>query len=82
MTTLEEFTEQITIFAGKAPEKLRARHSYKGEMIVFAKTNRFKKYLPQTSGGHYVVFPEWTQDHMKIVVAAGDACPIPFLRPC
>ncbi|MBR1434340.1 MAG: Y-family DNA polymerase [Bacteroidales bacterium] len=73
VTTLEEFTEQITTFAGKATEKLRSQHSFVGEMIVFAVTNRFKEYLPQTSGGHYVVFPEGTQDHMKIVVAAAEA---------
>lgn len=73
VTSLQEFTEQITTFAGKAVEKLRAQHSHVGEMIVFAITNRFKEYLPQTSGGHYVVFPEGTNDYMKVVVAAADA---------
>ncbi|MBR1434314.1 MAG: Y-family DNA polymerase [Bacteroidales bacterium] len=73
VTSLQAFTEQITTFAGKAVEKLRAQHSHVGEMIVFAVTNRFKEYLPQTSGGHYVVFPEGTQDHRKVVVAAAEA---------
>ena len=73
VTTLQEFTEQITTFAGKAVEKLRAQHSFVGEMVVFAVTNRFKEYLPQTCGGHYVVFPEGTQDHIKVVVAAAEA---------
>ena len=73
VTSLQEFTEQITTFAGKAVEKLRAQHSHVAEMIVFAITNRFKEYLPQTSGGHYVVFPEATQDYRKVVVAAADA---------
>lgn len=72
MTSLQEFTEQITTFAGKAVEKLRAQHSHVAEMIVFATTNRFKEYLPQTSGGHYVVFPEGTQDHWKVVAAAAE----------
>ena len=73
VTSLQEFIEQITTFAGKAVEKLRAQHSHVAEMIVFAITNRFKEYLPQTSGGHYVVFPEATQDYRKVVVAAADA---------
>ena len=73
VTSLQEFTEQITTFAGKAVEKLRKQDSFVGEMIVFAITNRFKEYLPQMSGGHYVVFPEATQDYRKVVVAAAEA---------
>jgi hypothetical protein len=57
VTSLQEFTEQITTFAGKAVDKLRSQRSFVREMVVFAVTNRFKEYLPQTSGGHYVVFP-------------------------
>ena len=73
VTSLQEFTEQITTFAGKAVDKLRSQRSFVREMVVFAVTNRFKEYLPQTSGGHYVVFPEGTNDYMKVVVAAADA---------
>ena len=73
VTALQEFTEQITTFAGKAVEKLRAQHSFAREMVVFAITNRFKEYLPQTDGGHYVVFPEATQDYLKVVTAAAEA---------
>ncbi len=78
VTTLQEFTEQITTFAGKATEKLRAQHSHALEMVVFAITNRFKEYLPQTSGGHCVLFPEGTQDHRKVVAAAADAARVLF----
>ena len=77
---LQEFTEQITTFAGKALEKLRAQHSFVGEMAVFAITNRFKDYLPQTSGGYYVTFPEATQDYRRVIVAAADAARVLF-RP-
>ena len=73
VTSLQEFTEQITTFAGKAVDKLRAQHSHVGEMVVFAVTNHFKEYLPQTSGGLYITFPEGTQDHRKVVVAAAEA---------
>ena len=75
---IDEFTEQITTFAGKAVDKLRQQHSFASEMIVFAITNRFKEYLPQTSGGHYVTFPEATNDYRKVIVAAADAARILF----
>ena len=78
VTSLQEFTEQITTFAEKAVEKLRKQNSFVGEMIVFAITNRFKEYLPQMSGGHNVVFPEATQDYRKVVVAAAEAARILF----
>ncbi len=73
VTTLQEFTEQITTFAGKAVEKLRAQNSHVCEMVVFAITNRFKEYQPQTSGGIYHAFPEGTQEHRTVVAAAADA---------
>ncbi len=73
VTSPEEFTAQITTFAGKAAAKLRVQRSFAMEMVVFAVTNRFKEYLPQTSGGEYVVFPEGTRDHMTIVSAAAGA---------
>ena len=75
---IDEFTEQITTFAGKAVDKLRQQHSFASEMIVFAITNRFKEYLPQTSGGNYVTFPEATNDYRKVIVAAADAARILF----
>jgi len=34
MTTLQEFCEQITTFAGKAVDKLRSQDSYVCEMAV------------------------------------------------
>lgn len=73
VTTRQEFTEQITTFAGKAVEKLRSQHSFVQEMVVFAMTNRFKDYLPQSSGGLCVVFPEGTQDHRSVVASAAEA---------
>ena len=70
VTSLQEFCGQITTFAGKAAEKLRAQGSYVLEMAVFAMTNRFKEYLPQASGGIYVVFPDGTDDYRAIVASA------------
>ena len=78
VTSLQEFTEQITTFAGKAVEKLRRQHSYVYEMVVFAMTNRFREDRPQTSGGRLVVFPEPTQDHLKVVGEAARAARLLF----
>ena len=61
----------LELDAGDTPQFLPGPEAR--EMVVFAVTNRFKEYLPQTSGGHYVVFPEGTNDYMKVVVAAADA---------
>ena len=78
VTTVEEFAEQVTTFAGKAVEKLRRQHSYVREMVVFAMTNRFREDRPQTTGGRLVVFPDPTQEHMKVVGAAAEAARVLF----
>ena len=78
VSEIQEFTEQITTFAGKAVEKLRRQHSYVYEMVVFAMTNRFREDRPQTSGGRLVVFPEPTQDHLKVVGEAARAARLLF----
>jgi len=72
ITDIEEFCEQVTTFAGNAAAKLRAQHSFVREMAVFALTNRFKEDAPQTTAGLHTVFPEETQDQIKIVSAAAD----------
>ncbi|MBP3202231.1 MAG: Y-family DNA polymerase [Bacteroidales bacterium] len=75
---LDEFVEQITTFAGKAVEKLRAQGSFALEMAVFAMTNRFKENLPQSNEGRYVMFPEATQDYRTIVTTAAETARIIF----
>ena len=68
-----EFSEQITTFAGKAVEKLRAQRSLVLQMVVFTCTNVFKENAPQMHGGVYVTFPDGTQDYRTVVVAAAEA---------
>ena len=70
VTTLQEFTGQITTFAARATEKLRAQNSLVTEMTVFSMTNRFKENLPQTSGGLHTVFPDGASDYRTIVTSA------------
>ena len=68
-----EFSGQITTFAGRAVEKLRAQHALALEMVVFTATNVFKEDAPQMHGGVNVVFPDGTQDYRTVIVAAEDA---------
>lgn len=70
ITTVEEFCEQVTTFAGNAVTKLRAQRSNVREMVVFAMTNRFKEDLPQTNGGICTVFPDGTADYRTIIASA------------
>ena len=74
VTSLQEFTEQITTFAGKAVDKLRKQDSFVREMVVFAVTNRFKEDLPQMYGRSYHASPEATADHRTVVLAAAAGC--------
>jgi Nucleotidyltransferase/DNA polymerase involved in DNA repair len=70
ITTVEEFCEQVTTFAGNAVTKLRAQRSHVREMVVFAMTNRFKEDLPQTHGGICTVFPDGTADYRTVIASA------------
>lgn len=80
ITTAEGLAEQVSTFAGKAVEKLRSQHSYAQEMLVFAMTNRFREDRPQTSAGRLVVFPDPTQEHIKVVSAAAEAARLLFKK--
>ena len=73
ITTVSEFSEQITTFAGRAVEKLRAQRSLVLQMVVFTATIMFREGAPQMHGGVCVVFPDGTQDYRTVISAAEDA---------
>ena len=70
---LTALSEQVANFAGSAVAKLRKQGSLALEMAVFAFTNRFKENAPQTFGSQAVLFPEATDSHKAVILAAVDA---------
>lgn len=77
---IDLLTSQIANFASLASEKLRKQDSLCQSMIVFARTNRFKDDEPQFYGTVEVNFWEGTDNHLKIVSSASEACKKLFSR--
>ncbi len=69
----DELCSQVATFAESAVTKLRRQGSLALEMAAFAMTNRFHEDDPQTFASQLVVFPDGTDDHTAVVVAAADA---------
>jgi len=68
-----ELCGQVATFAESAVTKLRRQGSLVLEMAAFAMTNRFHEDDPQTFASQLVVFPDGTDDHAAVVLAAADA---------
>ena len=64
---------QVATFAESAVSKLRRQGSLAFEMAAFAMTNRFHEDDPQTFASQLVLFPDGTDDHAAVVMAAADA---------
>ena len=69
----DELCSQVATFAESAVTKLRRQGSLALEMAAFAMTNHFHEDDPQTFASQLVVFPDGTDDHTAVVVAAADA---------
>ncbi|MBR1538182.1 MAG: Y-family DNA polymerase [Bacteroidales bacterium] len=70
---LGDLCAQVATFAEGAVVKLRQQGSLALEMVAFAMTNHFHEGDPQTLATQLVVFPEGTDDHAALIVAAADA---------
>ena len=68
-----ELCGQVATFAESAVSKLRRQGSLAFEMAAFAMTNRFHEDDPQTFASQLVLFPDGTDDHAAVVMAAADA---------
>ena len=68
-----ELCGQVATFAESAVTKLRRQGSLALEMAAFAMTNRFHEDDPQTFASQMVFFPDGTDDHTTVVLAAADA---------
>ena len=71
--TVADLCSQVATFADKAVTKLRAQGSLTLEMAVFAMTNRFHDDEPQNFSSLLVSFPDGTDDHRTVVIAAAEA---------
>jgi Nucleotidyltransferase/DNA polymerase involved in DNA repair len=70
--TVSDLCSQVATFADKAVTKLRAQGSLTLEMAVFAMTNRFHEDEPQNFSSQLVTFPDGTDDHRTVVIAAAE----------
>ena len=70
---MDALCSQVATFAESAVTKLRRQGSLVLEMAAFALTNRFHEDDPQAISSQLVVFPDGTDDHAQVVVAAADA---------
>ena len=68
-----ELCGQVATFAERAVTKLRRQGSLALELVAFAMTNRFHEDDPQAFSSQLVVFPDGTDDHTTVIVAAADA---------
>ena len=73
ITDVGELCSQVSTFAESAVTKLRRQGSLALEMAAFAMTNRFHEEDPQAFASQLVYFPDGTDDHATVVVAAADA---------
>ena len=64
---------QVATFAESAVSKLRRQGSLAFEMAAFAMTTRYHEDDPQTFASQLVLFPDGTDDHAAVVMAAADA---------
>ena len=70
ITDPADLCSQVATFTEAAVLKLRKQGSLALEMMPFAMTNRFHENEPQTFASRLVVFPEGTDDHATLIVAA------------
>lgn len=68
--TLEELSEAVLSYAGRAAEKLRSQQSTTRLLRIFIETNPFKEGAPQYMPGTVIAFSEATDDTLLIGRAA------------
>jgi DNA polymerase V len=70
---VKELQEQIANFASSLAEKLRRQHTVTSEILVFARTNRFKEHTTQAYSNALVSFTTPTADQRTIISSCVDA---------
>ena len=67
---IDALAEAVTMYIGRACEKLRTQQSLCGAIHVFIQTNRFREQDPQYSNGLTVPLVEPTDDNRRLANAA------------
>lgn len=70
---ISELQEQIANFASSLAEKIRRQHTVTSEILVFARTNRFKEHITQAYSNALVSFATPTADQRTIISSCVDA---------
>lgn len=70
---IEDITERISTFAAHCAEKLRAQESSCHMIIVFLRSDRYKKNAPQYRASKTVLFPYPTNSTLTIAKASVEA---------
>ena len=70
---ISELQEQIANFASSLGEKLRRQHTVTSEILVFARTNRFKEHTTQAYSNALVSFATPTAEQRTIISSCVDA---------
>ena len=80
MSDLELLKEQLAIFASQSAEKLRKQGDVCGEILIFLRTNYFRKNISQYADSLPIVLPMDTDSTIEIVKAVVDNLPRIFRK--
>lgn len=70
VTSKHDLKEAVASYVSRAAEKLRSQSSYTNVMVVFLKTNRFKRDEPQYSNSAYIRLKEPTSSTIDLTKSA------------
>ncbi|MHC4268462.1 MAG: Y-family DNA polymerase [Planctomycetota bacterium] len=70
VTSKHDLRQAVASYVSRAAEKLRSQNSYANVLIVFVKTNRFKRDDPQYSNSAYIKLKEPTSSTFDLTKAA------------
>lgn len=66
VTSKRDMSEAISMYVATAAEKLRKQKSYANVLIIYLKTNRFKKWEKQYANAAYIKLPKPTSSTIEL----------------
>ena len=70
VTSKQDLRQAVASYVSRAAEKLRSQNSYTNVLVVFVKTNRFKRDEPQYSNSAYIKLKEPTSSTIDLTKSA------------